>query len=119
VSLHDVKIGLTVKRDLSRRHLKECDSQGVNVRPCLHLSPADLFRRHVPDRTQLNAGSRESLLTGGLGNTEIGHLDLARVGDHDVAGLDVAVNDPLPVHEAQSIQHAPRDPAAFRQRQCS
>ena len=39
------------------------------------------------------------------GDSEIHQLNLAAAGQHDIGGLDVAVNDTVGVRVAQRIQH--------------
>jgi hypothetical protein len=53
----------------------------------------------------------------GGGDPEIHHLHPAAGREHDVAGLDVPVDDPDPVGDVQPVGHARRDPGRLQRRQ--
>ena len=89
----------TVEGGLSRQHLVEKHAQGVKVglvadRRC----SADLLGGHVGRRPQGSSRGRE---LGGavqvLGDPEIGQLELAVAGDHQVRWFEI------PMHDAQLV----------------
>ena len=51
-------------------------------------------------------GDRRGRVRHRAGDAEVHHLDLAGVGDHDVAGLDVAVDDAGAVRVLERCEHA-------------
>ena len=109
------------------QHLEEHAPEGPDVRPPVHRLAPGLLRRHVPRRPQehpgLGAPGRESgglgpVLTRaarqrmdphGLGEPEVEDLDVAVLGDHDVAGLQVAVDDALLVGDLEGLGDLPGD----------
>ena len=69
---------------------------------------ADLLRRHVVERTHHHVAAGQ---LGGdeAGETEIENLDHAVIGDEDVGGLDVAVDDAVDVRVVEPFADIDRD----------
>ncbi len=69
-----------------------------------------LLRRHVErGPEEVPAGRQVSLLLGQPRDAEVQDLGLARGQEHDVGGLDVAVDDPLSMRVVQRLRHALHD----------
>ncbi len=115
--------GLTLARKglLAGRHLVEHRAEGEDVAARVGLLALELFGRHVLEcakdraalgqrRAQRSLG-RQARETGGpggsvaepqFGEAEVQELD-ARLGQHDVGGLQVSVNDSLPMRLVEGI----------------
>jgi hypothetical protein len=78
---------------IPREHLVHADGEGVEVAAVVEGAVGvGLLRRHV---AHLALHPVEDRLVGrDLGDAEVGQLHLARAGDHDVGGGDVAVDQP-------------------------
>ena len=85
-----------VERPLAGQQLVEHAAQGEEIAPPVERRlPARLLRRHEGRGTEELAGRGQGRGRQ-LGDAEVHDLRLAGRGhDHDVRGLDVAVNDPL------------------------
>jgi hypothetical protein len=92
--------------------------------------PFRLFGRHVRSRPDDGAGGREvrphhgrrvtgRLTRGEFGYPEIEHLDLAVGRDQDVAGLEIAMGDPLGMRGGNSPGQRERDLDQVSQRQAA
>ena len=120
-----------------RRHIRqdfvEESPQRVDVRSRVHLidAPRGLLRRHVRGRPRDDAhhrgvfrlaAQRRDLCLGrdvfsapqDLGDTPVQHERLAEVTDHHVRRLDVSVDDPAAVREANRHAHLLEDPEEAR-----
>ena len=82
---------------LPRQHLVQHAAQCVEIAPAVDLPLGHrLLRAHVGRRADGEAGLRQALAPGGVdrpGDAEVGHPRVP-AREHDVLGLDVAVNDP-------------------------
>src|SRR5262249_1498978 len=87
---------VTGERFLSGEHFIKHDGEGKQVGAAIHDGPADLFRGHIARRAHHGAGVGE-LRGGDAGDAKIRDLHLAFGVDHDVARLDVAMDDALRV----------------------
>jgi hypothetical protein len=99
------------------QHLVEDDPEREDVRSGVDLAAARLLRRHVGHRAEdlSLSGDRDTALRGHVrdvgvggrridpGEAEVEYLHSAFVGDHDVAGLQVPVDDAAFVRRGQSI----------------
>jgi hypothetical protein len=85
---------------LSGETLVEGDAERVDVAPLVLRRPAPLLRGHVGRRTALEARVPE-----GVGHPEVEHLHPPVLAEEDVAGLEVAVNDSVPVGVGQRPGH--------------
>ena len=95
---------------LADRHLPEHRAQGEDVGTGVHVPAQGLLRRH-------RAGGSDHQALGGQGmahrpvrgapldETEVEHLDVALVRDHDVLGLDVPVDDAVAVGRGEGLGH--------------
>ena len=102
VGTHELNHAFAFVRHPAGKHIEQRASQGVQVRgrrDCRRVCP--LFGWHELRSSQaamLNGDSRALLAGGGIGQTRDSHVQydhLAFVGDHQVARLDITVNDVL------------------------
>ena len=105
--LADVLVGdgdraLAIERHAAREHLVEDDAQGVQVRASVDRLALRLLGRQVRGRAEDGRGLGQRLAARGAGDAEVHDLHVARGRDHDVAGLDVAVDDPALVREGEA-----------------
>ena len=96
----DLDRRVAVERRLPGEELVEDDAEGVEIGALVDLGAARLLGREVlrgaDDRARLGHLARP-----GARDAEVGDLDAALAVDEDVVRLDVAVDDPVPVREAQ------------------
>ena len=101
---HDRLRGRPGERRRPAQHLIEHAAEAVDVAPPVHLRrAAGLLRAHVGRRPDGEARLGEALVARGLargGDAEVGHDGLVAV-EQDVLGLDVAVDDAVPVRVVQ------------------
>ncbi len=93
------------ERRPTRDHLKQERTQRVDVRTRIETGPVDLFRAHVRRRTRRQSRLGQALFKGRRyrqRNPEIGHRRMA-LAQQDVPGLDIPVNDVLPVCRAECV----------------
>jgi hypothetical protein len=101
----DRRLTLPIERASAGEHLVQQHAEGVNIRTCVHLAALELLGRHVMERAEDRALTRERLCArdavaeqtravgrGKLGQAEVQELR-ARLGQHHVAGLQVAMDD--------------------------
>ncbi len=81
---------------LPREHLEGDDAEREDVAPAVELLPHRLLGGHVGRGAEQRPGVRD-LGVGELGDAEVGDLDLVRLVDDEVGGLDVPVDDPARV----------------------
>ena len=92
------RLHLPSERQLPGEHLEENDPQGPDVRSMIRLISQRLFRAHVGNSTNRHARPCHPGGIGLPGEPEVHQLDLAStIREHDIARLDVPVDDPLPV----------------------
>ncbi len=106
--------GLSAEGALAGGHLVEHDAQGEDVRARVDFLALRLLGRHV------GRGSQHASLAGHhfrrhdrglhvgrflaqLGQAEVEHFDSSLVIDHEVVGLEVAVENPLRMGRGQSV----------------
>ncbi len=82
---------LPVKRHSAREHLKQSDTQRIDIALLIAVAAPCLLRRRIVDGTH-HIGS-DGIAGGCLRNTEIRHFHLALFGDHDILRLDISVNN--------------------------
>jgi hypothetical protein len=70
----------------------------------------DLLGRHVGGRADHQPGGGQPGVALDRGDAEVGQLGGAVLADHDVLGLEVAVDDPGPVGGLQRVQQAQPEP---------
>jgi hypothetical protein len=82
-------------------------AERVDVAAGGHLAPLQLLGRHVGGRAGTHVVARE--LRRESGQAEVGETDLPLAVEHDVRGLEVAVEDALLVCRGEPRRHLPRD----------
>ena len=93
-----------LERRLAGQHLVDQDAQRVQVGLVADLGgPADLLGGHVGGRPQGPPGGRQGGGVEVLGDPEVGQLDLALAGDHQVRRLEVAVDHAVLVRVVQRV----------------
>src|SRR6266508_3892703 len=124
---------VALERALARGHLVEDRAQRKLVGTEIDRLPARLLGRHVADGPhhgpglcllldgRRQAGSLLLRRDEELGQTEIENLDETVLGDHDVFGLQVPVDDPrrIRLSEALSDLHADVEQSLGRERSAS
>ena len=84
--------GVALKGQPSRQHLIQHHAGGVDVGTCIDAVAPRLLRRDVMDGAQRLLGQGLAGVCQAC-DAEIGHLHAAVPQNHDVLGLDVAVDD--------------------------
>ena len=114
--------GVATKGERARCHFVEDDAEREEVAARVEVFAADLLGRHVGDGAECAAGAGEmsfvrSLCCGGIGNgvgtdgsgagnfgeAEVENFRAATLGDENVCGLDVAVNDASVVSGVEGV----------------
>ncbi len=91
--LHGLVIGLAEEETPTREHLPEHDPQREDVGASVDLLTHRRLGRQIAELALHHAGVGLLELGRRLGETEVGELHLAPLGDEDVGRRDVAVND--------------------------
>ncbi len=118
----DDAAGVSTKGKRARRHFVEDDAEGKEIAASVEIFAADLFGRHVGDGAERAAGAGEMLFPRtlrccGVGNgvgadgggarnfceTEVENFGGTPLGDENVGGLDVAVNDSRVVSGVEGV----------------
>ena len=93
---------VAVKRRTPRQHFIHHNAQRVQIGACIDVCALRLLRRDIMHRPQRL--TRERILRGrDLRDAEIGDLHAAVLEDHDVVGLNVAVDDAAAVRVLQRL----------------
>ena len=98
-------------------HLVQDDAERVDVRRRGRRLAAGLFRAEVVDGPHGRPGQRQLRLGDRPGDAEVGDLHLAVAADEDVAGLDVAVDEPGGVGRGERARHGGPDAGDLARRQ--
>ncbi len=109
-----------VERQPADEQLVPDHTGGVEIRPGADVLGQRLLRRHVGRRPHRAARGREvrgRRLVERLRDAEVGDLDRAVRGDHDVLRLQVAVHDAARLGVRQPREDALEHPGDLRQRQ--
>ena len=108
----------SLKRGIAREHLVEDAAQAVDVAPPVELGlPGRLLRAHVLRGTDHDTRMRQLRPGGclqGARDAEVGDQRVT-VEQQDVLGLDVAVDDAVPVRVGQRFRRLPGDSDRLRQ----
>jgi hypothetical protein len=105
------------ERDIGGKQFVERDAEGVNIGTDVDALAFDLLGRHVENSAHLRAGASE--VVGGrgyFGDTEIHDLDDARAIEHEIAGLDIAMDDAHAVGGADAEERLPEERDGFLRR---
>ena len=81
----------------------------VDVAARVDLSGADLLGRQIRGGAEDDAGRGDAGFGDGAHQPEIGHFHVAGVGDQDVLGFDVAVDEPCAVRGAEAAEGGDAD----------
>ena len=108
---HQLQRTVVVEGHAPAEHFEQHDTQREDIGTLVHhLAQADLGRK-VTRRADEGAGigelGRDVLV--GQRDAEIGHLHLAARGDHDVAGLDIAMDHALRVRGSKTLRGVQKD----------
>ena len=98
---------LSVIRHLSCHHFIQRDTQRIDIALFIAEPSPRLFGGSIVDRAHYIGGDR--VAGGGLRDSEVRHLDLAFLGNNNVLGLDVSVDDMSPVRSRQAHGDLDRD----------
>jgi hypothetical protein len=108
-----------LERPSAREHLVEQDAEGEDVAARVDRVAPGLLGRHVGERPHDRAleGAVAPAPRGGVrvprrreaGEAEVEHLHETALGQHDVAGLDVPVDDAVLVRVGEGLRHLPRN----------
>jgi hypothetical protein len=102
----DLDRGVTAEGHLAGQHLVEHDPDGVEIRRRGHRRAAGLLGREVLRSPHDRPGLRH-LRGARPGDPEVGDLEPLAT-DEDVVRLDVAVDDPVTVREAERVENLER-----------
>ena len=95
--------GIPRERPLAGQHFVADHPQGIHVGGGGDVFPLGLFRGHVLGGAHHHAGAGERCGGRGLGDTKVGDFHLAILGDEQVAGLDVPVDEAAFVDGGQAV----------------
>ena len=93
------------------QHFVEDAAERVDIRAGIGRFAFPLLRRHVGGRAHHHAAGGDRFILARFRQSEIQNLD-AGFRDHDVAGLEIAVNDALAVRLGQRGQRSARHRAS-------
>ena len=117
----DRQVRVALERPLAARHLVEQDAEREDVGAVVDRQPLRLLGRHVRDgpddppvlgdrlRLAGRAVALRRLVVAQLREAEVEHLDPAVGREHHVLGLEVAVQDPLPVGRRDRVRERDRE----------
>ena len=105
---YDGQLALPLERPRSDKALEEDAAERVQVGPSVDLVSVNLFRRDIVDRADEAAIAGEARDGGDVtSQTEVADeraLLSVTLGNEDVAGLDVAVDEPELVRRVESVR---------------
>jgi len=112
--LHDVLVAdrervLAVERHAAGEALIRDDAEGIDVGAPVERLRAGLLRTHVMRRADGHPGARELAARRRLRDPEIGDHRQPVLVEHDVVGLDVAVDDAALVRVREGARHLDQD----------
>lgn len=119
----DVRCGFAAEGQLAGEHFVEHTAKRPNIGALIDGFALGLLGRHVGGGAQDHAGlgghagegggirnvRRGGMVVERLGESEIEHLDHAAVGDLDVGGLEVAMDNAAPVSVLESLANLTGD----------
>ena len=112
---HDHFCVFALERRLTGQHVKECRAKTVLIATRIDWQSTSLFWAHVKRRAHDFAASllvpfdNDFFVTQLQRQAEIGELHHSAVGDHDVIGLDIPVNNSLRFGVNHGFGHAVDD----------
>jgi hypothetical protein len=127
---HQARLALPVEGPLPRQHLVDYGAEGKDVGPRVGILAFELLWRHVRHGADDGALGRESrrhgrqargalkARRGGPREAEVQQLRPVP-GQHDVARLEIAMDDPLPMRGGQRVCNVDRDCQGLIERQAS
>ena len=96
---------VTIEEYLAYQHLVEHHAQGVDIGAVIHPLAHSLLRRNVVRCAYQETALRQGRKVRHPGNAKVHHLDFAVGLDYQVLGLDVPMDDTLPVDDRQPLSH--------------
>ena len=108
---------VALERRPSHHHLVKHGPQGPDVGPVINALSPHLFRAHVGDRPHRGAGSGKPGLAGDRRQSEIYDLHDPVPGQDRVGGLDVPMDDALPMCPGQTLPDPDGDIEGFGKRE--
>ena len=96
-------MALALKRQAPGDHLVDHHAQRPDVRAAAGRQALGLLGRHVGGRSQHGRGLCEPRLFSQLGQAEVHDLDLAFLGQHEVGGFDVTMDDLFLVRRFEAL----------------
>ena len=93
-----------LERHGSRRHLKDRNTEGIDVCSVINVLPQRLLGAHIVRRAS-NDGRMVACLFDDLGQTEVHQLGLLVSSPHRICGLNVAMNDLLFMSVCEGFAH--------------
>ena len=111
----DRRGALSAERGPTGEQLEEDDAGRVEVGASVDGLAACLLGREILGGAEhgTGLGDRRGVVRDGARDAEVHHLDLAGLGDHDVARLDVAVHEERPVAVFQCREYLRDDAHGF------
>ncbi len=94
-----------LKHPLAREHFQQHHAQRPDVGAVIHGLTQRLFRGHIGRRAHARAGHGQLAGARHAGESEIDDLDDAVRCQQNIRGLDIAVNDAVPVSVGKSASH--------------
>ncbi len=105
--LHDLKFAVAFEGQMAGQHFIQRNSEFVDVGANVYVAILDLFGRHVGERAKLGARARHAARANHFRDSKIHHLHEAIFVQHQVAGLDVAMENSSAVRIPDAEQRLP------------
>lgn len=115
-----IERGLAGERRYPHEHLVQHTAQRVQIGGLRDLLGLELLRSHVAGRAHADAGAGQPGLVGVVDDAphaEVEDLDRAALGEHDVGGLEVAVDDAGGVRGGEAVGDLGTDRGGPRHRE--
>jgi hypothetical protein len=115
VRVEDAQVGLSHVRRLPGQAVEEDTAERVDVDPAVERPALDLLGSAVVDGAEKEARLRELSRGRPLGEAEVAQVRMVvRLGEEDIRGLNVAVDESRPVRSVESAADLLREPQRLR-----